>query len=111
VPNFFISNVTSFHQINQQTIKQIQSIYSSNANTNTNQADILLQFNIPSCRNQDGGLHGDGFSWYSDEDISENEQEIEKKPERQTVSHKRNRISRQKSAETAEQINTSNMYE
>jgi hypothetical protein len=29
---------------------------------------------------QDGELRGDGFSWYSDEDISENKQEIEKKP-------------------------------
>jgi hypothetical protein len=34
-----------------------------------------------------------------------------KKPEWQTVSHKRKKISRQKSAETAEQINTANRYE
>jgi hypothetical protein len=36
----------------------------------------------PSCSNQGGGLCGDGFSWYSDEeDISENEQqEIYKNP-------------------------------
>jgi hypothetical protein len=47
----------------------------------TVQADIVIQNNIPSCSNQDGGLLGDGFSWYSDEDNSENEQpEIEKKP-------------------------------
>jgi hypothetical protein len=52
-------------------------------------ADILLQNNIPSCSNQDGGLRGDGFSWYSDEDFKENEQqEREKNPEWQTVSHK-----------------------
>jgi hypothetical protein len=57
--------------------------------------DILLQINIPSCSNQDGGLRGDGFSWYSDEDISRNEQqEREKKPEWQTVSHKRKGITR-----------------
>jgi hypothetical protein len=79
-------NQTSLHQMNQQTTQQIQPIYTSN--TNTNQANNLLQNNIPSCRNQDGGLRGDRFSWYSDEDISENEQEIEKKPEWQTVSHK-----------------------
>jgi hypothetical protein len=81
-------------------------------NANTNQANILLQNNIPPCRNQDGGLYGDGFNWYSNEDISENEQqEIEKKPEWQTVSHKCKRISRQKSAEMVEQINTTNRYE
>jgi hypothetical protein len=34
-----------------------------------------------SCSNQNGGLRGDSFSWYSDEDMSGNEQEIEKKPE------------------------------
>jgi hypothetical protein len=39
----------------------------------TIEADIILQNNIPSCSNQEGALRGDGFSWYSDEDISENE--------------------------------------
>jgi hypothetical protein len=63
-------NQTSVHQLNQQTIQQIQPIYTSYTKANTNQADILLQNNIPSCSNQDGGLHGDGFSWYSDEDIT-----------------------------------------
>jgi hypothetical protein len=99
-------------KLNQQTVQQIQSTYTSNANTNTNKADILLQNNIPSRSNQDGGLRGDGFSWYSDEDINENEQnEIEKKSEWQTVRHKRERIIRQKSAETAEQIDRANRYE
>jgi hypothetical protein len=51
-------------------MQRIQPIYTSNANANTNQADILLQNNIPSCRNQDGGLRGDGFSWYSHKDIN-----------------------------------------
>jgi hypothetical protein len=42
----------------------------------------LLQNNIPSCSNQDGGLLADRFIWYSDEDISENEQqEIEINPD------------------------------
>jgi hypothetical protein len=96
--------------MNQQAIQQIQPIYTSKAKPN--EANILLQNNIPSCSNQDGGLRGDGFSWYSDEDINENEQQkIEKKTEWQTVSHKRKRKSRQKSAETAEQINTANRYE
>jgi hypothetical protein len=46
------------------------------SNAKKNQADILLQHNRGSCNNQDGGLRGDGFSWYSDEeDISENEQQ------------------------------------
>jgi hypothetical protein len=80
----------SLHQMNQQAIKQIQPIYTSNANANANQADILLQNKIPSCSNQDGGLRGDRFSWYSDVDISENgQQEIGKKTKWQTVSHKR----------------------
>jgi hypothetical protein len=43
----------------------------SNAKAETTQTDILLQNNIPSCSNQDGGFRGDGFSWYSDEDIGE----------------------------------------
>jgi hypothetical protein len=95
-PSFY-QNQTSLHQLNRQTTQQIQPIYTSNAKANTNQAYILLQNNIPSCSNQDGGLRGDGFSSYSDEDISENEQqEIEKKSEWQTGSHKRKRISRQK---------------
>jgi hypothetical protein len=64
--------------MNEQTIQQIQPRYTSNPNTNANQADILLQNNIPSCSNKDGGLCGDGFSWYSDEDI-ENEQERDKR--------------------------------
>jgi hypothetical protein len=59
--------------MDQQPIQRIQSLYTSNANPNTNQADILLQNNIPSCSNQAGGLRRDGFNWYSDEDISENE--------------------------------------
>jgi hypothetical protein len=67
------------HQLNQQTTQRIQPVYTSNAKANTNKADILLQNNIPSCSNQDSGLRGDGFSWYSDEDISENEQEVERK--------------------------------
>jgi hypothetical protein len=58
--------------MNQQNIQQIQHIYTSNAKANTNQADILLQNNIPSCSNQDGGLRGNGFSWYKHEDTSEN---------------------------------------
>jgi hypothetical protein len=62
-------------------MQQIQPIHTSNTNPNTNHADILLQNYIPSCSNQDGELRGDGCSWYSDEDISENEQqEIGKKP-------------------------------
>jgi hypothetical protein len=69
-------------------------------------------FNIPSCCNQDGGLRGDGLSCYSDEDISENEQqEIEKKENCKTVTHKRKGINRQKSAETAKQINIANRCE
>jgi hypothetical protein len=101
-------NQTLLHQMNQQTIQQIQPIYTSN----TNQANILLQNNRPSRSNQDRGLRGDHFSWYRDEDVSENEQqEIEKCPEWQTVSHKRKRISRQNSAGTAEQINRANRYE
>jgi hypothetical protein len=103
-------NQTSLHQMNQQTTQQIQPIYTSNANANTNQADILLQNNIPPYSNQDGGLRGDGFSWYSDEYNIENKQEIVKQPEWQTVSHKPKRISRQKSAETAEQMNTANRH-
>jgi hypothetical protein len=62
-------NQTSLHQTSQQTKQQIQPIYTSNANTNINQDDILLQNNIPSC-----GLRDNGFSWYSDEDISEIDQ-------------------------------------
>jgi hypothetical protein len=101
---------TLLHRMNQQAVQQIQPIYTSNVNTN--KADILLQNNIPSCSNQDGGLRGDGFSWYSDEDISENEQqETENKSEWQTVSHKRERIGRQKSTETAEQIDRANRHE
>jgi hypothetical protein len=73
-------NQTLLHYMNQQNVLQIQPIYSSNSKASTYQAAILLQNNIPSCSNQDGGLRGDGFSWYSDEDISENEQEIEKYP-------------------------------
>jgi hypothetical protein len=60
--------------MNLQTTQRIQPIHTSNANTNRNNADILLQNNIPSCTNQDGGLCEDGFNWYSDEDISGNEQ-------------------------------------
>jgi hypothetical protein len=57
--------------------KKIQPIYTSK--TNTNQANILLQNDISSCSKQDGVLHRNRFSWYSDEDISGNEQqEIEK---------------------------------
>jgi hypothetical protein len=42
---------------------------------------MLLLNNIPSCSNQEGGLRGGGFNLYSDEDISENEQqEIERNP-------------------------------
>jgi hypothetical protein len=47
-------------------------MYTSNAEANTNQGDILLQNNTPSCSNQDGGLREDGFSRHSDEDNSEN---------------------------------------
>jgi hypothetical protein len=87
----------------QRTVQQIQPIYTSNANANTNQANILLQNNTRSCSNQDGGVRGDDFSWFSDEDIRENEQqELEKKSEWQTVSHNCKRINRQKSAEMAE---------
>jgi hypothetical protein len=75
--------------MNQQTIQRIQSTYTSNAKANTIQADMLLLNNIPSCSNQDGGLREDGFSLYTDEGISENEQhELEKEPEWQSVSHK-----------------------
>jgi hypothetical protein len=71
----------------------IQLIYTSNAKANINQADILLQNNIPSCSNQDGELCGDDFSWYSDEDIKENkQQEIEQKPSGKPLSHKLMRI-------------------
>jgi hypothetical protein len=43
---------SKFTSSNKSTgIQHIQPIYTSNANTN--QADILLQKNIPSCRNQD----------------------------------------------------------
>jgi hypothetical protein len=55
-----------------------------------NEADILLQNNITSCNNQEGGLRGDCFSWHSDEDISENEQqEIQTKIKiaRSTLTH------------------------
>jgi hypothetical protein len=48
-------NKTSVHQMNQQTIQQIHPMYTSNANAN--QADILLQNNIPSCSNQDCDHH------------------------------------------------------
>jgi hypothetical protein len=103
-------NQTSLPQMNQQNIQQIQPICTSNANTNTNQVDFLLQNKIPSCSNQGGGLCGDGFSWYSNEDISKNEQQESKKPEWQTVNRKHKRISRQRPAEVAEQINTANRY-
>jgi hypothetical protein len=59
--------------MNQQIIQKIQPIYTSSTNANTNEADISQQSNIPSCSNLDGGLRGDGFRWYSDEDIRENE--------------------------------------
>jgi nicotinamide mononucleotide adenylyltransferase len=62
IPSLY-QNQSSLHQMNQQIIQRIQHIYTSNAIANTIQADILLQNNIPSCRNQDGGLRGDGFSW------------------------------------------------
>jgi hypothetical protein len=65
--------------MNQKNVQRIQPKYTSNTRTNTNQADILLQNNIPSYSNQDGELRGDGSSWYSDEDIGENaQQETEK---------------------------------
>jgi hypothetical protein len=74
-------NQTSLHKMDQQTIQQIHPIYMSNAKANTNQADILFQNNTPSYSNQEGGLRGDGFDWYSDEGIRNNEQqEIEKNP-------------------------------
>jgi hypothetical protein len=46
-------------------------MYTSNANGNGNQADILLQNNLPSCSKQDSGLREEGFTWNSNEDISE----------------------------------------
>jgi hypothetical protein len=80
VPNSIIISKSNITSLNESTdIQQIQPLHKPNANSNTHQADILLQNNIPSCINQDGGLRGDGFNWYSDEDTSENEQqEIEK---------------------------------
>jgi hypothetical protein len=73
---------------------------------------MLLQNNIPSCSKQASGLNDDGFSWYSDEENSENEQKVlERIPAWQTVRHKRKRLTRQKPAEREEQINTTNRYE
>jgi hypothetical protein len=71
--------------------QQIQPIYMSNSNTV--QANILLQINITSCSNPEGRLREDGFSGYSDEDISEKWTTRDRKEtEWQTVSNKRKRI-------------------
>jgi hypothetical protein len=82
VPNCIIiskSNITSLNESIDYTALQL--LYTSNANANTNEAEILLQNNILACSNQENELRNDGFSWYSHENISENEQqEIEKKP-------------------------------